>query len=104
MLSPTLAPDMALSLSDQRPPTIGKGLNAAAADQAAKDFEAFFLGYMVESMFAGIKTDGPFGGGPGEKAFRSLLNQEYGKAIAQAGGLGIADAVKLEILKAQEGN
>jgi Rod binding domain-containing protein len=53
-------------------------------------------------MFAGIKTDGLFGGGAGEDTYRGLLNQEYGKAIARSGGIGLADTVTREILKMQE--
>jgi Rod binding domain-containing protein len=43
-----------------------------------------------------------FGGGQGEKVFRSLLFQEYGKQTAKAGGIGIADMVQKEILRLQE--
>ena len=28
---------------------------------------------MMETMMSGIKTDGPFGGGQGEKVFRSIM-------------------------------
>ena len=53
-------------------------------------------------MFAGIKTDALFGGGPAEDIYRSLLVEEYGKAISRAGGIGIADQVQREILALQE--
>jgi flagellar protein FlgJ len=43
-----------------------------------------------------------FGGGEAEGMYRSLLNQEYGKAIAAHGSLGIADAIKREMLHLQE--
>lgn len=72
-------------------------------DQAAGDFEAVFLSQMLESMFKGIKTDGPFGGGHAEEMMRSFMLQEYGKVMAANGGVGIADAVKRELLHAQEG-
>ncbi len=74
------------------------------ARRAAQDFEAFFLSRAMDDMFAGIKTDGPMGGGQGESMFRALLNEEYGKIIAGTGGIGIADAVHREIIKLQEGN
>jgi flagellar protein FlgJ len=77
-------------------------MDPAAAGKAAQDFEAFFIGSMLESMFQGIKTDSLFGGGSGEDMFKSLQVQEYGKAIAKSGGLGIADTVKREMLKLQE--
>ncbi len=69
---------------------------------AAVEFEQFFLAQMLEHMFAGIPTDGPFCGGNGESIFRSLLNNEYARNISRAGGVGIADAVHKEILRLQE--
>ena len=53
-------------------------------------------------MFAGTKTDGMFGGGNGEKVFRSMLSQEYGRVMSEQGGVGIADMLKTEILRMQE--
>lgn len=76
--------------------------NPAAADKTAREFEAFFISQMVSHMFAGIESDGLFGGGHGEEMFRSLLIDEYGKAVAQRGGLGIADSVRAEMLRMQE--
>jgi len=72
-------------------------------DKTAEDFEAVFLSQMLESMFKGIKTEGPFGGGHAEEMMRSFMLQEYGKVMAAGGGVGIADAVKRELLHAQEG-
>lgn len=83
------------------------GLKLSAADEkktreAAKDFEAFFIGQMMEHMMAGVETDPMFGGGPGEDMWRSMLNQEYGKELAKSGKLGIADHVMRGMLLAQE--
>jgi Rod binding domain-containing protein len=74
----------------------------AKIDKTAKDYEAGFVSAMLESMYAGIKTDKMFGGGSAEGMYRSLLNQEYGKAIAERGSLGIADTIKREMLRMQE--
>jgi Rod binding domain-containing protein len=57
---------------------------------------------MLAPVFESVDTEGLFGGGQSEKIFRSMMVDEYGKAIAQAGGVGIADAVQREILKMQE--
>jgi Rod binding domain-containing protein len=83
--------------------------NAAAATakregvrQVAQEFEALFLAEMLAPVFESVDTDGLFGGGESEKIFRSMMVQEYGKAIAQSGGVGIADAVQREILRMQE--
>lgn len=70
--------------------------------EAAQEFEAFFIGQMMENMMAGLETDPMFGGGAGEDMWRSLLNQEYGKEIAKSGRLGIADHVMRGMLAAQE--
>jgi len=73
-----------------------------AARRAAVEFESVFLSQMLAPMFNGIAADGPFGGGHGETVYRSLLVDEYGKLIAQTGGIGLADSVMREILKHQE--
>jgi Rod binding domain-containing protein len=80
------------------------GMSDAAAAKAAQDFEAMFIAQMLKPMFQSLSTEGMFGGGKGEEAYRSLLVEEYGKAIANAGGVGIADQVKAEMLKLQEVN
>ena len=73
------------------------------ARAAATDFEAVFLTQMLEHMFAGVSTDGPFGGGHAEGVYRSLMLQEYGQAMSRAGGIGLADELTAEILRIQEG-
>ncbi len=93
----------ATSALDNRPtPSPRKTGDTEAARKAAEEFEAFFLAQVLDSMFKGIKTDGPFGGGHGESVYRSLLLQEYGKVVASNGNLGIADAVMRDLLTAQE--
>ena len=64
----------------------------------AQDFEAMFLGQMMEPMFAGLKSEAPFGGGHAEETWRSFLVQEYGKTIAKRGGVGIAKMVESQML------
>ena len=43
-----------------------------------------------------------FGGGQAENVWRSMMLQQYGRAIADHGGIGIADMVSREMLKVQE--
>ncbi len=76
---------------------------ADAARAAAQEFEAVFLNTMLEGMFAGIKTDGPYGGGSAEKTYRSLLITQYAKQISQNGGLGISDQITRDLIALQEG-
>ena len=74
----------------------------AKVEEAAQDFEAFFLTRMMESMFEGVSTDGMFGGGEAEKIYRSLLLDEYGKEMAKLGTVGVKDYVMDAVLKLQE--
>ena len=78
------------------------GQSKDAALKAAKEFESVFLTNMLEGMFEGVKTDGPFGGGHSEKVYRSLMVGEYAKEMSANGGLGIADQVYRELLAIQE--
>jgi Rod binding domain-containing protein len=75
-------------------------LRARAKDTAQK-FEGQFLSIMMQQMFEGVKTDGPFGGGVGEEMFRSMMTEQMGKQMAQAGGIGLSDTIQREILKLQ---
>jgi Rod binding domain-containing protein len=87
----------ALPASPAAPPSV-----KTASRRAAEDFEAFFLSQTMESMFAGVDADKLFGGGQAEGVYRSMLLQEYGKAAARGGGVGIADAVYREMMRLQE--
>ena len=74
----------------------------SAAKKAAKQFECVFISEFLGSMFSGISTDGPFGGGEGEQMFRSLMLDEYGKQIEKQGGFGLSGPVANQLLKLQE--
>jgi len=88
--------------SAERSPGTAPGDTEKALERKAENFEAVFLSNMLKPMFEGLKTDGMFGGGHGEKMFRQELIKEYGSEIAESTDIGIADSVKQELLKAQE--
>jgi flagellar protein FlgJ len=81
---------------------IGKGASAEKIDAVAHEFEAQFISQMLENMFSGIDTKDGFGGSNEEETYRSMLVNEYGSIIARAGGIGVADHVKREMLRMQE--
>jgi Rod binding domain-containing protein len=83
-------------------PQPSKSLNEAGINKVAEDFEAFFAGEYFEQMFSGVQPDAVTGGGEGESMFKSLMIQEYGKAVAKQHALGIADVVKRQLLQLQE--
>ncbi len=74
----------------------------ARTKAAAREFEAMFLGQMLAPIFDSLPTDGPFGGGNSEEAFRSLLVGEYAKAISKRSPIGVADQMVRGLLQAQE--
>ncbi|MGD0190971.1 MAG: rod-binding protein [Rhizomicrobium sp.] len=74
----------------------------SAAKKAATQFESVFISQFLGSMFEGISTDGPFGGGQGEAMFRSMMLDEYGKQIEARGGIGLSAAITRQLLHAQE--
>lgn len=82
-------------------PDISGVRTEAQAAKVAGEFEAFFLGQIMQGLFAGLDDGGAFGGGPGEKAFSGLLHEEYAKVFAKAGGIGLAGPLKAEIIRLQ---
>lgn len=78
-----------------------KDKNDARIEAAARDFEALFVAQMLKPMFEGIEVNNRFGGGKGEEIFRSFMIDEYGKMIAETGQLGIADAIKQQLIQMQ---
>lgn len=71
-------------------------------DAIARDFEAVFLSQMMAHMFSGDEANSYFGKGSTGEIYKSFLMNEYGKSIASAGGIGIADTVRQELLRMQE--
>ena len=86
----------------QKTPQISKNLNADKIKKTSEDFEAFFLGQMLQPMFASIGTSGPFGGGHAEKIWRSMMVDEIGKSITKSGGIGLSESVQRSIIQMQE--
>jgi flagellar protein FlgJ len=113
MSSLTMTADTAMALARTSDSGVQKSVEALRAagqekdaekiDEAAREFEAVFVSAMLQPMFEGIKPDDTFGGGKGEEMFQSLMLSEYGKIVAKTGQLGIADHVKAEMIRMQEG-
>ncbi len=67
---------------------------------AAREFESFVIEYMFKAMEETVERNDMFGGGHAEAISRSMLYEEYAKSAAQAGGLGLADAIKDQLIPA----
>lgn len=74
----------------------------SAARESAKEFEAMFLGQMVDEMLSTVEI-GNFGGGHAEETWRSFLSDAIGRSIADQGSTGIADGIETAILRYQTG-
>lgn len=85
-----------------RLPTIDKKMSPDKIRKTAEDFEAVFIAEMFKPMFDTISTEGMFSGGAAEGIWRSMMVQEFGKSVAQQGGLGLADHIQAAMLRMQE--
>jgi Rod binding domain-containing protein len=65
----------------------------AKAKAKAQDFEAVFLNSMFSQMTNEVKGEGPFGDTTGTGVWRSMLTDQYSRAFARSGGVGIANEV-----------
>lgn len=89
-------------------PSVAKTTHAAGqmtnpkARAAAEDFEAMFLNTMFSEMMTKVDGEGPFGGSQATGVWRSFLTNEYSKAFAKAGGIGLAKHVYSSLLAQQE--
>jgi len=72
------------------------------ARAAAEDFEGMFLNSMFSQMMTGIDGQGPFGGSQATGVWRSFLTNEYSKAFAKTGGIGLAKSVYDSLMAQQE--
>lgn len=109
MMTMTAQTQMALMQASQadagaKAKSAGAVKNMKQIEEAAQDFEAMFLTEMIRPMFSEVNKPNPtFGGGKGEEVFNGMMLQEYGKIMARAGGVGLAEHVKAEMIRIQEG-
>lgn len=83
--------------SSLSPPQIGH------LRKQATEFEGVFLNTLMKEMFASLKTEqGAFGGGFAEETWRGMQAEQLADAVAQAGGIGIADSILPDLIAAQE--
>lgn len=101
LLAPTPVTNLGGATTTIGAPASDEPVMRARAKDAAQKFEGQFLSIMLQQMFEGVKTDGPFGGGVGEEMFRSVMTEQMGKQMARAGGIGLSDTIQREILKLQ---
>ncbi|PKP73669.1 MAG: chemotaxis protein chel [Alphaproteobacteria bacterium HGW-Alphaproteobacteria-6] len=88
--------------SGLRPATPAAADRDAPLRAAAQALEAQFLAEMLKSAGLGEARES-FGGGVGEEQFASFLRAEQAGAMAQGGGIGLAESI-FQAMKARVGN
>jgi peptidoglycan hydrolase FlgJ len=83
------------------PPAGGDTPRVEGMRHAAQEFEGIFLAQVLGTMTQGLGGDDLLGDGQ-SGFFYEMLNDEIAKLISRSGGIGVADAVLREMLKAQE--
>jgi peptidoglycan hydrolase FlgJ len=68
----------------------------------AEELEGVFLNTLMSQLFSSIETEGDFGGGFAEETWRSMQSEQYAAAMAETGGIGLADQLVSELMKLQE--
>lgn len=100
MSIPAISPNLNAPLKGLGQPSgAARSSDDVALRRTAVAFEAAFLAEMLSHAGLG-ESRASFGGGAGEDAFASLLTQEHAKALADKGGIGLAEHI-FEALKAR---
>ena len=82
----------------------GKTASKETADAQGREFESIFLSQVLNTISQGLGEKTGFDGGSAEQQWRSILNEHVGRSIAARGGIGLAQSVSRELLRAQEAN
>ena len=73
--------------------------------EQAKDLEGIFLNTLMKEMFSSLKTDeSAMGGGFAEETWRGMQAEQFASAVAEKGGIGLADNLMSDLLRLQEAN
>jgi len=59
--------------------------------KASKEFEAFFIYYLLKIMRKTIPESGLLGSGVEKEIFTSIMDEKIANSMAERGGLGLAD-------------
>jgi peptidoglycan hydrolase FlgJ len=81
-------------LNSVEAPMSGKMNSAAEIKKVAEEFESLFLGLVLKSMRDTVQKSGLIDGGNAEDIYRSMLDTEYTKIMAEQRTTGIADSIQ----------
>lgn len=67
------------------------------------ELEGVFLNTLMKEMFSSIDTsESSFGGGFAEETWRGMQAEQFATALADKGGIGLADQLMSDLLRIQE--
>jgi Rod binding domain-containing protein len=85
--------DLSLIPGGARRPAVDGPARDAALRAAATRLESQFLAEMLKAAGLGRAVAGPGGGGAGEAQFASFLAEAQAGALAERGGIGLAESL-----------
>ncbi len=71
----------------------GGARDQAQLQRAAREFEGVFLGLLLKAMRGSQPSGGLFREGSDTQMYREMFDQEVGRAMAKAGGVGLAQMI-----------
>lgn len=100
-MDPILLPGLLLNpQSEIRDP---KSAEADRLRQTAQEFEGVFLGLLLKSMRSSVGSGGLFKEGTDTQVYREMFDQEIGRGLARAGGIGLAEMILRDQARRQGG-
>ena len=61
--------------------------------RTAQEFEGVFLGLLLKAMRGSVGSGGLFKEGTDAQVYREMFDQEIGRSLARAGGIGLAQII-----------
>ncbi len=66
--------------------------------KACQEFESVLMGQMLKQMRTAVQTTDPLNQGMANDTWRDMLDDERARAMAQAGGIGLADQMYRQLV------
>jgi Rod binding domain-containing protein len=74
-------------------PAAKAGSEADRLQETARELEGVFLGLLMKAMRSSVGNGGLFKEGMDSQTYRDMFDQEVGRSMARAGGIGLAQLI-----------
>lgn len=88
ILLPGLLPNPQSEIPDPK-----SGSEAERLRETAQEFEGVFLGLLLKAMRGSVGSGGLFKESTDGQIYREMFDQEIGRSLARAGGIGLAQMI-----------